>query len=220
MLDEYQIHYMFYENGKRKDRKDPSQRVTRKIYWSKFHHVATIEKISNNYKKTIVKQTDMPFIANLAYCGFSFVEAIDAWRKICNETISMQDSNLVKASIIEILAMVGYLHNARANITNSKENELLICNSIFNFEAYTKLLKCIGIRLEDSKILSRAKNLKEIMEKSLGKSQKVSISMKNLEKEIDIQLNFYVDIAKSMCYIDDNEDLIIYILRYDLKRCI
>ncbi len=219
MLNEKQIHNMFYENGKTKDRKDPSRRVTCKLYYSKYFHKDVIAEISEQFNIKIEKMEGLPFIANLAYCGCSFVEAICVWANICNLTISnlKDDKDLVLKARNEIFSLIGYISTIKSNFDICSNKAPLYCSNVFKMQNFSKLLNVIGVRLEDSKIYSRAKNLEKIMKKTLGFDKNTKIKLSTLEGEINEQLIFFAEMAKDICFCKD-EDFIIYLLRFDLKK--
>lgn len=223
MLNEEQIHYMFYENGKTKDRTDPSRRVTCKLYWSKYFHKDIISQISEQFNIKIEKMEGLPFIANLAYCGCSFVEAIHAWANICNLTIAnlKDDKDLITKARVEIFSLIGYIATLKNtfNTFDTYDKSSFICYpKVFKLQNFSKLLNVIGIRLEDSKIYSRTKNLEKIMKKTLGfEDANAKIKISTLCDEINEQLIFFTDIARDVCFTDE-EDFIIFLLRFDLKK--
>ena len=218
MMDEKAIHLMFYENGKIKDRKDPSQRVTRKVHWSNAMTDNTIATVSDEYGKEIERLDTLPFIANLAYCGLNFVDAINFWRKVSNITIKENDNELINKSKHEIFALIGYLHSLRAKVVSSEIKPAFLCQLAFEFKNLKRLLKLIGIKSTDSKILSRASNLKKIIKKSLGYDANSKITYDKLIEELNFQIEFFKNIAENICFTEP-DDFVILLLRYDLKRC-
>lgn len=213
MLTPKEIYDMFYTNGKRKDRTDPSKRVTCKVYHSKYFHQDTIDEISSLYGITAPKIEGLPFIAYLAYCGFSFTDAIDAWRKIANSTLNSIDSDLIKKAKKEIIEFIGILCII--------EKDFSIYSNyieVTKFENFSKLLQIIGIRLSDSKILCREKNFSDALKRAYNtKIIDFAKVEESLFIETESQLNFFSDIAKNICFVPE-EDFIIYLLRYDLKK--
>ena len=160
MLTEEEIHNLFYENGRIKDRKDPSKRVLAKVYYpSKYISSTTLEKYSEPEKQIHIVH-GMPYIANIAYCQYNFVQAIDVWRKITNDTLISQF---------------------------------------------------------DSKVVSRSRNLLKIISKSLGYDKSSKISIEKLKYEIEEQLTFFTESIEIFSQAND-EDFVIYLLRYDLKK--
>lgn len=220
MLNEEQIHYMFYENGKTKDRKDPSRRVTCKLYWSKYFHKDVISKISEQFNTKIERMEGLPFIANLAYCGCSFVEAIHAWANICNLTIAnlKDDKDLISKAKNEIFTLIGYISTIKNNFESCNNNSFKFCHSVFKLHYFSKLLNVIGIKLEDSKIYSRTKNLERLMHKTLViNNSNAKVKNSTLANEINEQLNFFMTMAHDICFVSD-DDFIIFLLRFDLKK--
>ena len=119
--------------------------------------------------------------------------------------------------------MLGYLFLLKHKVEAYKEKNdnvcFFLCEPIFKFESYKKLLKLIGIRNCDSKILTRASNIKRIIKNALGYDTNKQISLETLEKELCYQINFFANIADQMCFDTDNENFSLYILRFDLKKC-
>lgn len=217
MLTEEEIHNLFYENGRIKDRKDPSKRVLAKVYYpSKYVSSETLEKYSEPGKQIRIVH-GMPYIANIAYCQYNFVQAIDVWRKITNSTLVAQlDSKIFMRARNEIFSLVGYLVTLK-QILEKGVTPPLLCSQIFNFSNYLSILSRCGIRYEDSKIISRSRNLLKIISKSLGYDKSSRISLEKLKVEIEEQLGFFTESIEIFSQADD-EDFVIYILRYDLKK--
>lgn len=218
MMDEKAIHLMFYENGKIKDRTDQSKRVTVKVHWSDAMSKETINVVASEYGKEIHILDTLPLIGNLAYCGFNFVDAINFWRKVSNITINENDKDLINKSKQEIFSLIGYLHTLRNKVVSSEITPAFLCQLVFEFKNFKKLLKLIGIKNVDSKIISRASNLKKIIKKSLGYDENCKIPYDKLIEELNFQIDFFKTIADNICFCDD-EDFVILLLRYDLKRC-
>lgn len=217
-MDEKAIHIMFYENGKIKDRKDPSQRVTRKVYWSDTMSDNAINTVSNEYGKQVKRLDTLPCIANLAYYGFNFVDAINFWRKVSNITINEIDPELIDKSKYEIFSLIGYIHTLRNKVTLGEIEPAILCQLVFEFKNFKKLLKSIGIKNIDSKILSRVSNLKKIIKKSLGYDENCKIPYDKLIEELNVQIDFFKTIVQQLCFCN-NEDFVILLLRFDLKKC-
>ena len=217
MLTEEEIHNLFYENGRIKDRKDPSKRVLAKVYYpSKYISSTTLEKYSEPEKQIHIVH-GMPYIANIAYCQYNFVQAIDVWRKITNDTlISQFDSKVFQRAKNYIFSMVGYLIALR-QILEKGGTPPLLCSQIFTFSNYLNILSRCGIKYEDSKVVSRSRNLLKIISKSLGYDKSSKISIEKLKYEIEEQLTFFTESIEIFSQAND-EDFVIYLLRYDLKK--
>ena len=82
---------------------------------------------------------------------------------------------------------------------------------------YLNILSRCGIRYEDSKVVSRSRNLLKIISKSLGYDKSSKISIEKLKYEIEEQLSFFTEIIEIFSQAND-EDFVIYLLRYDLKK--
>ena len=225
MLDEKQIHLMFYENGKTKDRKDPSKRVTKKVMWSETFTPQMVQEVFSTYKanKEIRKIDGLPFIANMAYNGLTFTKSLACYAKVSNKVLSLQKENLIDRTKEEIFAMIGYLLSLKRQIASKEFDEetsinVFLCEPIFKFESYKKVLKLIGIKVDDSKIITRARNTKRIIRNTLGYDSS-KISLERLQKELEYQINFFINISDAMCFDTDEENFSLYILRYDLKKC-
>lgn len=224
MLDEKQIHYMFYENGKTRDRKDPSKRVIKKVAWSESFTLEIVQEVFSAYShKQVKKMETLPFVANMAYNGLNFTKSLACYAKISNTVISSADKSIIPKTKNEIFSMIGYLLSLKRKVQNqkivkSKSHSLFLCEPIFKFESYKKLLKLIGIKPEDSKVITRAKNVKRIIRNTLGYDSS-KITLERLEKELDYQLDFYISLSDSMCFDPDNDNFVLYILRFDLKKC-
>ena len=217
MLNAEEIHNLFYENGRIKDRKDPSKRVLAKIYYpAKYVSSETLKKYSDPEKQIRIVH-GMPYIANIAYCQYNFVQAIDLWRKVSNDTLINQfDSKIFQRAKNEIFSLVGYLVTLR-QILERGGTPLLLCSQVFNFNNYLTILSRCGIKYEDSKIISRSRNLFKIISKSLGYDKSSKISYEKLKLEIEEQLTFFSE-SIEILFQEDDEDFVIFLLRYDLKK--
>lgn len=224
MVNEKEIHLMFYENGKTKDRKDPSKRVTKKVYWPETFTKEIVQEVFSTYRNKIVEKLDtFPFFANMAYNGLNFVKSLSCYAKISNKVIAKEDITLISKSKNEIFSFIGYLITLKRKVEILKENKtryisLFLCEPIFRFENYKKLLKLIGIKVDDSKTVTRSRNVKRIIRNSLGYDSS-KITLERLERELDYQIEFFTSLANSMCFDTDDENFVLYILRYDLKKC-
>ena len=219
MLNEKEIHLMFYENGKTKDRKDPSKRVTRKVLWPDAFKMEIVQEVFSSFKNKEVKKIDtLPFVANMAYNGLNFVKGLACYTKISYKVILNEDEALIDKSKNEIFAMIGYLLSLRRQLIFNPKSSIILCEPVFKFENYKKILKLTGIKVEDSKIITRSRNTKRILRNSLGYDSS-TITLARLRNELDYQIDFFASITDQMCFDRDNENFPLYILRFDLKRC-
>lgn len=172
--------------------------------------INTIFNVSEKIDRAILAQAKtkscVSLIRDKLILRYPFNEAILNVREEITHKIYSENPSLIKDTLSELSCLIDNLKSYNSEYFADKVPSDIIPN-------YMLLLSYIGIAPTKSKIFKRIKNIITVTSRFASNK----INLEKLKAEFEIQLVSFerkIQIYKS----SDEEDIIIFILRYDIKK--